>query len=227
MGVLYTYSYQNIAYKEGHEQDCKKINELNIAAHDRFANFLERILRKRYQARKVCKDNDNRLEDRTKPDISIVVNEVQIYLDIGITWDLDKYYALKEQHYRDKKDQNGNRSKLFRLQSVRISPFIKSRDNSWKNSELISRQFMKRLAMISTSQTHRAELMYRKKVVQRGEKHSEIDVEKPSANRFASLADSDVQIKHTDNYGKIFNYLHEKVQVGRRRMDNTAFYLST
>ncbi len=46
--------------------------------------------------------------------------------------------------------------------------------------------------MISTSQTHRAELMYRKKVVQRGEKHSEIDVEKPSANRFASLADSDV-----------------------------------
>ncbi|CAL6034341.1 Putative_reverse transcriptase/endonuclease [Hexamita inflata] len=72
-------------YKEGHEQDCKKINELNIAAHDRFANFLERILRKRYQARKVCKDNDNRLEDRTKPDISIVVNGVQIYLDIGIT----------------------------------------------------------------------------------------------------------------------------------------------
>ncbi|CAL5986464.1 Hypothetical_protein [Hexamita inflata] len=66
-------------YKEGHEQDCKKINELNIAANDRFANFLERILRKRYQARKVCKDNDNRLEDRTKPDISIVVNGVQIY----------------------------------------------------------------------------------------------------------------------------------------------------
>ncbi|CAL6104960.1 Hypothetical_protein [Hexamita inflata] len=64
--------------------------------------------------------------------------------------------------------------------------------------------------MISTSQTHRAELMYRKKVVQRGEKHSEIDVEKPSANRFASLADSDVQFKHTDSYGKIFDYLHEK-----------------
>ncbi|CAL6093694.1 Hypothetical_protein [Hexamita inflata] len=52
--------------------------------------------------------------------------------------------------------------------------------------------------------------MYRKKVVQRGEKHSEIDVEKPSANRFASLADSDVQFKRTDNYGKIFDYLHEK-----------------
>ncbi|CAL6109006.1 Hypothetical_protein [Hexamita inflata] len=52
--------------------------------------------------------------------------------------------------------------------------------------------------------------MYRKKVVQRGEKHSEIDVEKPSANRFASLADSDVQFKHTDSYGKIFDYLHEK-----------------
>ncbi|CAL6057300.1 Hypothetical_protein [Hexamita inflata] len=64
--------------------------------------------------------------------------------------------------------------------------------------------------MISTSQTHRAELMYRKKVVQRGEKHSEIDVEKPSANRFASLADSDVQFKHTDSYGKIFDYLLEK-----------------
>ncbi|CAL5990032.1 Hypothetical_protein [Hexamita inflata] len=64
--------------------------------------------------------------------------------------------------------------------------------------------------MISTSQTHRAELMYRKKVVQRGEKHSEIDVEKPSANRFASLADSDVQFKRTDDYGKIFDYLHEK-----------------
>ncbi|CAL6021243.1 Hypothetical_protein [Hexamita inflata] len=52
--------------------------------------------------------------------------------------------------------------------------------------------------------------MYRKKVVQRGEKHSEIDVEKPSVNRFASLADSDVQFKRTDNYGKIFDYLHEK-----------------
>ncbi|CAL6059496.1 Hypothetical_protein [Hexamita inflata] len=52
--------------------------------------------------------------------------------------------------------------------------------------------------------------MYRKKVVQQGEKHSEIDVEKPSANRFASLADSDVQFKRTDNYGKIFDYLHEK-----------------
>ncbi|CAL6091994.1 Hypothetical_protein [Hexamita inflata] len=52
--------------------------------------------------------------------------------------------------------------------------------------------------------------MYRKKVVQRGEKHSEIDVEKPSANRFASLAESDVQFKRTDNYGKIFDYLHEK-----------------
>ncbi|CAL6053905.1 Hypothetical_protein [Hexamita inflata] len=52
--------------------------------------------------------------------------------------------------------------------------------------------------------------MYRKKVVQRGEKHSEIDVEKPSANRFASLADSDVQFKRTDSYGKIFDYLHEK-----------------
>ncbi|CAL6011457.1 Hypothetical_protein [Hexamita inflata] len=43
-----------------------------------------------------------------------------------------------------------------------------------------------------------------------GEKHSEIDVEKPSVNRFASLADSDVQIKRTDNNGKIFDYLHEK-----------------
>ncbi|CAL6006139.1 Hypothetical_protein [Hexamita inflata] len=168
-------------YKEGHEQDCKKINELNIAAHDRFANFLERILRKRYQARKVCKDNDNRLEDRTKSDISIVVNGVQIYLDIGITLDLDKYYALKEQHYRDKKDQNGNPLKIIPIGY-----------------------------MISTSQTHRAELMYRKKVVQRGEKHSEIDVEKPSANRFSSLADSDVQFKRTDDYGKIFDYLHEK-----------------
>ncbi|CAL6010108.1 Hypothetical_protein [Hexamita inflata] len=52
--------------------------------------------------------------------------------------------------------------------------------------------------------------MYRKKVVQRGEKHSEIDVEKPSANRFASLADSDVQFKRTNNYGEIFDYLHEK-----------------
>ncbi|CAL6043881.1 Hypothetical_protein [Hexamita inflata] len=52
--------------------------------------------------------------------------------------------------------------------------------------------------------------MQRKKVVQRGEKHSEIDVEKPSANRFASLADSDVQFKRTDNYGKIFDYLHGK-----------------
>ncbi|CAL6031671.1 Hypothetical_protein [Hexamita inflata] len=43
-----------------------------------------------------------------------------------------------------------------------------------------------------------------------GEKHSEIDVEKPSTNRFASLADSDVQFKSTDSYGKIFDYLHEK-----------------
>ncbi|CAL6053100.1 Putative_reverse transcriptase/endonuclease [Hexamita inflata] len=198
-------------YKEGHEQDCKKINELNIAAHDRFANFLERILRKRYQARKVCKDNDNRLEDRTKPDISIVVNGVQIYLDIGITWDLDKYYALKEQHYRDKKDQNGN--------PLKIIPIIIGKNLTIHQK---SREFLEELRvnfetiyeeigyMISTSQTHRAELMYRKKVVQRGEKHSEIDVEKPSANRFASLADSDVQFKHTDSYGKIFDYLHEK-----------------
>ncbi|CAL6084362.1 Reverse_transcriptase (RNA-dependent DNA polymerase) [Hexamita inflata] len=198
-------------YKEGHEQDCKKINELNIAAHDRFANFLERILRKRYQARKVCKDNDNRLEDRTKPDISIVVNGVQIYLDIGITWDLDKYYALKEQHYRDKKDQNGN--------PLKIIPIIIGKNLTIHQK---SREFLEELRvnfetiyedigyMISTSQTHRAELMYRKKVVQRGEKHSEIDVEKPSANRFASLADSDVQFKRTDNYRKIFDYLHEK-----------------
>ncbi|CAL5990739.1 Putative_reverse transcriptase/endonuclease [Hexamita inflata] len=198
-------------YKEGHEQDCKKINELNIAAHDRFANFLERILRKRYQARKVCKDNDNRLEDRTKPDISIVVNGVQIYLDIGITWDLDKYYALKEQHYRDKKDQNGN--------PLKIIPIIIGKNLTIHQK---SREFLEELRvnfetiyeeigyMISTSQTHRAELMYRKKVVQRGEKHSEIDVEKPSANRFASLADSDVQFKRTDDYGKIFDYLHER-----------------
>ncbi|CAL6092963.1 Reverse_transcriptase/endonuclease [Hexamita inflata] len=157
-------------YKEGHEQDCKKINELNIATHDRFANFLERILRKRYQARKVCKDNDNRLEDRTKPDISIVVNGVQIYLDIGITWDLDKYYALKEQHYRDKKDQNGN--------PLKIIPIIISKNLTIHQK---SREFLEELRvnfetiyeeigyMISTSQTHRAELMYRKKVVQRGE----------------------------------------------------------
>ncbi|CAL5997541.1 Hypothetical_protein [Hexamita inflata] len=40
--------------------------------------------------------------------------------------------------------------------------------------------------------------------------YSEIDVEKPSANRFTSLADSDVQFKRTDDYGKIFDYLHEK-----------------
>ncbi|CAL6017008.1 Hypothetical_protein [Hexamita inflata] len=38
------------------------------------------------------------------------------------------------------------RSKLFRSQSVRISIFIKSRENSWKNSKLISRRFMKRQA---------------------------------------------------------------------------------
>ncbi|CAL5982826.1 Hypothetical_protein [Hexamita inflata] len=35
-------------------------------------------------------------------------------------------------------------------------------------------------------------------------KHIEIDVEQPSANRFASLADSDVQFQRTDNY------IHEK-----------------
>ncbi|CAL6091149.1 Hypothetical_protein [Hexamita inflata] len=93
-------------YKEGHEQDCKKINELNIAAHDHFANFLERIRRKRYQARKVCEDNDNRLEDRT-----------------SVLWSTE-----------------------FRSQSVRISLFIKSRENSWKNSGLILRRFMKRQA---------------------------------------------------------------------------------
>ncbi|CAL5981269.1 Hypothetical_protein [Hexamita inflata] len=159
-------------YKEGHEQDCKKIN-------------------------------DNRLEDRTKPDINIVVNGVQIYLDIGITWDLDKY--------RDKKDQNGN--------PLKIIPIIIGKNLTIHQK---SREFLEELRvnfdtiyeeigyMISTSQTHQAELMYKKKVVQRGEKHSEIDVEKPSANRFASLADSDVQFKRTDNYGKIFDYLHEK-----------------
>ncbi|CAL6116140.1 Hypothetical_protein [Hexamita inflata] len=64
--------------------------------------------------------------------------------------------------------------------------------------------------MISTSQTLRAELMYRKKVVQWGEKYSEIDVQKTSTNRFASLAGSDVQFKRTDNYREIFGYLHEK-----------------
>ncbi|CAL5983917.1 Reverse_transcriptase (RNA-dependent DNA polymerase) [Hexamita inflata] len=176
-------------YKEGHEQDCKKINELNIAAHDRFANFLERILRKRYQARKVCKDNDNRLEDRTKPDISIVVNRVQIYLDIGITWDLDKYYALKEQHYRDKKDQNGNPLKIIQIIiGKNLTIHQKSREFLEElrvNFETIYEEIG---YMISTSQTHRAELMYRKKVVQEssptGEQHSEIDEEKPSANRF-------------------------------------------
>ncbi|CAL6020653.1 Hypothetical_protein [Hexamita inflata] len=68
--------------------------------------------------------------------------------------------------------------------------------------------------MIITSQTHRAEaqpsLCMERKQSNWGEKHSEIDVEKPSANRFASLANSDVQFKHTDNYEKIFDYLHEK-----------------
>ncbi|CAL6029808.1 Conserved_hypothetical protein [Hexamita inflata] len=130
-------------YKEGHEQDCKKINELNIAAHDRFANFLERILRKRYQARKVCKDNDNRLEDRTKPDISIVVRFIWILESLGI---LISITLSKSSIIGTKRIKMVTRSKLFRSQSVRISLFIKNRENTWKNSELISRRFMKRQA---------------------------------------------------------------------------------
>ncbi|CAL6111167.1 Hypothetical_protein [Hexamita inflata] len=35
-------------------------------------------------------------------------------------------------------------------------------------------------------------------------------MQRSPANRFASLADSDVQFKRTDNYGKIFAYLHER-----------------
>ncbi|CAL6021925.1 Hypothetical_protein [Hexamita inflata] len=153
--------------------------------------LLERILRKRYQARKVCKDNDSRLEDRTKPDISIVVNEFRFI------WILESLEILIS--IGTKRIKMVTRSKLFRLQSVRtLTIHQKSREFLEEfrvNFETIYEEIG---YMISTSQTHRAELMYRKKVVQRGEKHSEIDVEKPSTDRFASIADSDSRKRNDD-----------------------------
>ncbi|CAL6021927.1 Hypothetical_protein [Hexamita inflata] len=123
--------------------------------------LLERILRKRYQARKVCKDNDNRLEDRTKPDISIVVNEFRFI------WILESLEILIS--IGTKRIKMVTRSKLFRLQSVRtLTIHQKSREFLEEfrvNFETIYEEIG---YMISTSQTHRAELMYRKKVVQRG-----------------------------------------------------------
>ncbi|CAL5999414.1 Hypothetical_protein [Hexamita inflata] len=127
-------------YKEGHEQDYKKINELNITAHDRFANFLERIQEK---SAKTTTTGWMTGLNRTSALWSTQFRFIWILESLGI---LISITLSKSSIIGTKKIKMVTRSKLFRLQSVRISLFIKSRENSWKNSEQISRRFMKRQA---------------------------------------------------------------------------------
>ncbi|CAL6028661.1 Hypothetical_protein [Hexamita inflata] len=116
--------------KAGHEQACKVINEIHIKVHDVFANYLEKQLRKKYNAMKVTAGNDNRALNNKKPDVEITVDGKKVYLDIGITFDTKRYFRIKQNHYAQMKDQNGDPLRVIPIIiGIRTVQFTQNREN--------------------------------------------------------------------------------------------------
>ncbi|CAL6097589.1 Putative_reverse transcriptase/endonuclease [Hexamita inflata] len=176
--------------KAGHEQACKVINEIHIKVHDVFANYLEKQLKKNYNAIKVTAGNDNRALNNKKPDVEITDDGKKVYLDIGITFDTKRYFRIKQNHYAQMKDQNGD--------PLRVIPIIIGKNCTIHTK---SREFLDELDirmksvyeeignLLGVYKANCTAIMYKKKVIRRDEINDHEDVTPGNQNnRFAALA---------------------------------------
>jgi hypothetical protein len=77
-----------------HEANCTKLQGIHTTLHNYMVNHLVSKLKK-YHAREVNKENNNRLPNNKKPDILLEFKGRKYYLDIGFTVDPKKYYDFK------------------------------------------------------------------------------------------------------------------------------------
>ncbi|CAL6035402.1 Reverse_transcriptase (RNA-dependent DNA polymerase) [Hexamita inflata] len=200
--------------KAGHEQACKVINEIHIKVHDVFANYLEKQLRKKYNAIKVTAGNDNRALNNKKPDVEITVDGKKVYLDIGITFDTKRYFRIKQNHYAQMKDQNG--------EPLRVIPIIIGKNCTIHTK---SREFLDELDirmesvyeeignLLGVYKANCTAIMYKKKVIRRDEINDHEDVIPGNQNnRFAALASDDIRIPKKNPHAAINEYLANTVR---------------
>ncbi|CAL6053902.1 Hypothetical_protein [Hexamita inflata] len=52
------------------------------------------------EVKEVSKNNNNRTDQKHKADISFIKDGKQQFFDIGISWDTERYFAVKQKHYQ-------------------------------------------------------------------------------------------------------------------------------
>ncbi|CAL6060177.1 Reverse_transcriptase/endonuclease [Hexamita inflata] len=86
-----------------HELNCKKLQRYHILTHDYFVRQLADIMidaNKVREVKEVSKNNNNRTDQKHKADISFIKDGKQQFFDIGISWDTERYFAVKLKHYQ-------------------------------------------------------------------------------------------------------------------------------
>ncbi|CAL5989775.1 Reverse_transcriptase/endonuclease [Hexamita inflata] len=86
-----------------HELNCKKLQRNHILTHDYFVRQLaDKMIdaNKVREVKEVSKNNNNRTDQKHKADISFIKDGKQQFFDIGISWDTERYFAVKQKHYQ-------------------------------------------------------------------------------------------------------------------------------
>ncbi|CAL6088812.1 Hypothetical_protein [Hexamita inflata] len=86
-----------------HELNCKKLQRYHILTHDYFVRQLADIMidaGKVREVKEVSQNNNNRTDQKHKADISFIKDGKQQFFDIGISWDTERYFAVKQKHYQ-------------------------------------------------------------------------------------------------------------------------------
>ncbi|CAL6062807.1 Reverse_transcriptase/endonuclease [Hexamita inflata] len=86
-----------------HELNCKKLQRNHILTHDYFVRQLaDKMIdaNKVREVKEVSKNNNNRTDQKHKADISFIKDGKQQFFDIGISWDTERYFAVKQKYYQ-------------------------------------------------------------------------------------------------------------------------------
>ncbi|CAL6011856.1 Putative_reverse transcriptase/endonuclease [Hexamita inflata] len=104
--------------------NCKKLQRNHILTHNYFVRQLaDKMIDagKVREVKEVSKNNNNRTDQRHKADISYIKDGKQQFFDIDISWDTERYFAVKQKHYQ---------TETVNCQSITCTPIIIGNDTT-------------------------------------------------------------------------------------------------
>ncbi|CAL5981149.1 Reverse_transcriptase/endonuclease [Hexamita inflata] len=172
-----------------HELNCKKLQRNHILTHDYFVRQLaDKMIdaNKVREVKEVSKNNNNRTDQKHKADISFIKDGKQQFFDIGISWDTERYFAVKQKHYQTE-TVNG--------QPITCTPIIIGKDTTVHPESLAAlRQvgiedswLYQQVGILMSNYREQTDYIFRKKTRKAQDQPTELNIQIDQTEEFSSI----------------------------------------